>query len=742
MFNKNQIVFIFLLLYLSAVYAEITQIKGYLFDIFKGTNGRDYDIKYIINCFNEKKNILKNDSGNYNLTIEFSQSDNYNDYVEEVKNEIKKDNYHFFLIDYKTLINDYTYYLNINNSVSDTFFYTQTIQIDEYCNIEESEYHHSNHIILDDCKINGNYYALPFTSSYNFLFYNNKLLKEFNININNNPSWSDIKNVVDEYNKNNSGNVKYGITLGLKEEEDFTGFMLEFLFSNRNISYKKCLNYNSSIVKYKDKQYFSYGECNNNNYEIFFNEYGIGNAYKEFKNLLQNNYIHPESRDLDEKQALEKFLNGESFFLRGSYDVFKEITNRNNGVTSINNDINVNTVTTTTKAPPPVTATTKAPPSSQQTTTIMNLPPKLPPKTPQTTQTISSNTIQKRNYGKVIFDNSGEYNFGVSLLPSNFSTYKGYALIGNNHQKFKDIRKAIVDVMSVLVSEQAQIKLAHDYDFLPSFDYSFYGTSVLTSLCDIIPCQTYLNSINALSLTKTLFNEESVSNSIIDSDLRNTFFEYQSKPSNEEDQYLNDSALKTLKYDLSLSYVKWLDIKSIISIVYFAFGNLYAILLIIIIAIRLVQKNNVIMQASPYLKIFYIIGLTFFFDISVLRPGFPSNLICKLGHNINYLLLGIALCCYFMKVWKINIVVNNYKFKIFNYKLTEKSSQYICSIFLSLIVTLNIFWEIFSPRTIGIKTVVIEKGNDTLKYRTPICTSEHEQLFSIIIIVLSLAFVS
>ncbi|ORY80646.1 hypothetical protein LY90DRAFT_621879 [Neocallimastix californiae] len=654
--NRFWIKVTFLLIYISVIQAKEININGYFFNIFKGKQGKEYDKKNIISYFNDNINsIIGATENNYNLTIEFSENENYNDYFEEVKREIKNSKYHFFLIDYKSLFDDFTYYSDINSVVTKRaftseihkekqpefqpyndlsnrtdippmrtinkrdYFYKYTIPINEYNKIEENSYIDNFKLIIDDCKLDKDYHALPFSSSYNFLIYNQELIKGLNLKIKENLSWSNIQSITDEYNKKNPENPKSGIILSLKNEDDFTSFLLEFLFDYSKFEYIKCSEYKKggkiSNKKSSKIKYFKYDKCSNYNYEMFYNESGMGNSFKRIKYLLQNNYIHPESINFDEAQAVEKFLKGESIFLRG------------------------------------------------------------------------------------------------------------YALIGNNHQEFSNIRKDIVDVMIVLTTVQAQIKRAYDYNILPSFDYSVFASNTNNNVCNKIPCFSYLKNINTLSLTNTIFNKESINNKDIRMDLKNYFMDYQVKSSvkEEDNLFLSNSVLKKFNYNILLTYVKWSNFISIISIGYFILGNLYAVLLIAAVIYQKKKGKKVMEHVSSLMCIMYIIGLTSFFDTSVLSPGFPTKFTCTFSHNWNYLLLSLALCFYFIKVWKINIIVNNYKFKILGIKLTKHSHIIINATFLTVEIGLNVMWDILSPRKIAVKNVVIEQGGAVAAtaYRTP-----------------------
>ncbi|KAL6611570.1 hypothetical protein U3516DRAFT_379021 [Neocallimastix sp. 'constans'] len=775
---------------ISEIYAEEETITGYFFDIFKNKENRDYTIRNIISYYNDnKENIIG--KNNYNLNIVFSQSEKYEDYVYEVKKEINDSKYQFFLIDYKTLFDDFTYYKNINEGKdylvnelnrienkaslndtqnmqnilseeigsSDNYFYLNTIPINE--DIIHNTYINNFKLIFDDYKLNDHYYALPFSSSYNFLIYNNKLLKGLNQKISENPSWSDIQMITDEYNKNNPGSNKYGISLALKNEEDFTSFLLEFMFDYSKIKYTKCIEFkkNKKLPNNIINKYFSYSECAENGYDIFFSESGMGDNFRKIKDLMKKNYIHPESLELDENQAVEKFLNGESIFLRGSYDIFKLFSNLNleNNTSNSNLDkstiystlnLNNNSNSNNNKITNNNANNNNANNNNANNNNANNSFNKSNNANGNINTNINnvnkgSNAIQKRDdiikTGNTTFYGNN-YNYGISILPSGFSTYKGYSLVGNNHRKFQNMHKAIIDVMTVLTTEQAQIKRAHDYNILPAFDYSTFATIQNNVVCDKIPCHTYLNNIKTISLTKTLFNTESISNKNIRRGLKNNFIKFLniSSVGEADSTYLSNFILKVLKYDLSMEYVHWSSILSLVSIGYFVFGNLYALILIIAFIIQKRKNKTVIEHVSATHGILYIFGLTSFFNISLLDPGFPTKITCILSHNLTYLLLSIALCCYFVKVWKINVIVNNLKFRILGIKFKENSYTLINVVFLTLIIGLNILWDFLSPRETAIKSVILNKEEEFKSsfYRMPVCYSKDDNLYNGIIVVL------
>jgi len=790
--NRFWIKVTFLLIYISVIQAKEININGYFFNIFKGKQGKEYDKKNIISYFNDNINsIIGATENNYNLTIEFSENENYNDYFEEVKREIKNSKYHFFLIDYKSLFDDFTYYSDINSVVTKRaftseihkekqpefqpyndlsnrtdippmrtinkrdYFYKYTIPINEYNKIEENSYIDNFKLIIDDCKLDKDYHALPFSSSYNFLIYNQELIKGLNLKIKENISWSNIQSITDEYNKKNPENPKSGIILSLKNEDDFTSFLLEFLFDYSKFEYIKCSEYKKggkiSNKKSSKIKYFKYDKCSNYNYEMFYNESGMGNSFKRIKYLLQNNYIHPESINFDEAQAVEKFLKGESIFLRGSYDVFKIFSNlnlENKNIAPVS-DPNLDLDTTPTE-----TNSNNTQSNNYNDNNVTNHNEKINDNNNNNNNNNDTNSnivnnFQKRDdealIGTINFYGD-EYKYGISLLPGKFSTYKGYALIGNNHQEFSNIRKDIVDVMIVLTTVQAQIKRAYDYNILPSFDYSVFASNTNNNVCNKIPCFSYLKNINTLSLTNTIFNKESINNKDIRMDLKNYFMDYQVKSSvkEEDNLFLSNSVLKKFNYNILLTYVKWSNFISIISIGYFILGNLYAVLLIAAVIYQKKKGKKVMEHVSSLMCIMYIIGLTSFFDTSVLSPGFPTKFTCTFSHNWNYLLLSLALCFYFIKVWKINIIVNNYKFKILGIKLTKHSHIIINATFLTVEIGLNVMWDILSPRKIAVKNVVIEQGGAVAAtaYRTPVCYSKNDSFFYNSIIILIFIYVS
>ncbi|OUM67619.1 hypothetical protein PIROE2DRAFT_4908 [Piromyces sp. E2] len=583
--------------------SEGKNIKGYFYKAFPQTTDYTY-LANSITSYNKNKNEISIIPSSYNVTIEYSNAKTYEEYIEEVKNELKKSNYHFFLIDYKTLFGDFTHYnhdfnqklndalyentkssnTSLNNNkpfkINKDYFYTKTIPLSKHFNYmnDPSINGFFSDNILYDCRLNEEYYAYPFSSSYNFLFYNIKMLREiipteeFNNLSNDNGeesqglTWERLKEIINEFKKRHSD--KYGINMTLNSKEEFTSFFLEYLYSTHDI-YNSChpsifKNINSKKGMLKDRKYYVYNECDKS--DILNDEEKIKGIFIEIDNLLKNNIINEKSLINSEEEAYLSFINGESLFFRGGIEYYKKIYDKNRE--SLNFDIN----------------------SKNDDIYFTN------------NENGTTELLTIANY--TIYEKKMNYGFGVTLLPKNYSTYKSYVLIGNNHKDFKADYTDISKTLSSIIKDNYLIKRASTLSILPPYDYSVYGINSNepinyqdNALCKKdVPCYTHLQYIKPISLTNTLFNKESLSNDQIMAVYYKSFQEYYNETIN-KDLLLNNKAM----------------------------------------------NNEMVKQSHPYICILYIIGMSSLFDFSILEPGIPTRFECILNHHLFYTLLYTAI---------------------------------------------------------------------------------------------------
>lgn len=520
-----------------------------------------------------------------------------------------------------------------------------------YSNIIPLNSNYSNsfysNTILNDCRLKDVYYALPFSASYNFMFYNkyyvNEVVKEM---INENISWEDIERIIGSIITNKNFSNIEGIRLSLNNKEKITSLFLEGLFFNSTI-YDRCFS-NNKI----NKSFFNANDCVSST-EFFYGEQSESWIGK-LKNYIEQKYINPNCFELEDGFTDFIFNYTSVFYIGDSndYSEFQYIIN-----------------------------------SSY----------------PQNSK--SNNNIQM--YGNY---------YDVTLLPGKFSTYNSYVLIGNK-QLDKDKRKIVSNVLEILSSENAQIQRARDFKLTPTFDFTKYEN---LGICQekSIPCDM-LKEIKPISLTKSILNRESVSN--------NEIFETISDYLKTEKSVNFKNSIKNC---LTLLYTKYNDVAGIINITYFCIGNLYALILIMLILINK-EKFIQIEKTSPMIYILFIIGITCTFHFPIFNVGIPSKLSCTLNHYFLYILLSISLSCYFIKIWKILYILNGYKSKVFGIKLSDYSLSSIITAIITIELLLNILWDVVSPRRVGVLTIQSSE-------RIPNCTSEHDLFFNSFIILVNI----
>ena len=646
-FQLKNILSLFLLYNLILEYVKADNvIKGYFYNIFTNDNNQLKLIKDNIKTNFEENWNKKKFNKEYTIDITFSESKNYQNYIEyEVKKELNDKNYDFFLIDLNNLYSDYETYkkivLNYNNNKknknekrsnknknkkSNDFIFSNIIPLDYDLGTG-----HFDSNILDDCKLNDVYYALPFCASYHFLFYNtyyvNNIAKEI---VNENITWDDIERIITAiFNSINNSNVE-GIKVSLDNKEKITSLYLEGLFANSTI-YNKC-----SIDYRTNNKYFNFNNCVSSR-EIFYSEKSES-WIKKIKSYIEKNYINEKCFEPEDEFSYKR----DSIFYIGNSDDYRIY------------------------------------------------------------QYLLNESAQQNG------DNMNYSYYDVTLLPGKYSTYNSYVLVGN--RQIDDNRKKIVsDVINILSSENAQIQRAQILNLTPTFNFIEYENTILCENKNI-PCNL-LKKINPISLTKTLFNRESVSN--------NEMFEFIS--SYLKDKNTTKNFKKEMKNYLTLVYTKYNSVVGIIDISYFLIGNIYALILIILILINK-NKNSQIKRSSPMICILFILGITCSFYFPIFNISIPTKLSCTFNHYFMDILLSVALSCYLVKVWRIHYILNSYKSKIFGIRLSDYSLSSIITAIITIELLLNILWDVVSPRNVGVLSIQTSE-------RITNCTSEHDFFF-------------
>ncbi|ORX84886.1 hypothetical protein BCR32DRAFT_266033 [Anaeromyces robustus] len=718
MFIMRQFLKLFILIINIISFTYTTIINGYFYDIFRES---EISTKNIIESYfenNKKEFGIKPD---VNLIITVSNTTNYEDYIKEVKNEIKQSKYHCFLIDENSLFDDYSYYHDgeidflknyneidvsatddnriqiLTKDFEENYFYTYTLPLNKYLKYDDEKSKNSGYInyrIYEDGQLNNNYYAYPFSASYDLLFYNKKLLNQVGVvDFNILENWSDIERIILEYQQK-IDNTKYGINMGLDSPDSFMSFLLEYFHIKNNESYNECatgqlqskMNSKSNKIKYYD-----YNKCGLG-YEIFYEdnikkEASEGHIFRSMKYILNSHIINPNSLSYNESQALENFLNGESIFFKGNYSSFINIVKR---IYISSNDFTLSSALNS----------------------------------PKNNNTINS-ILQNINLTtENIFKENDQ--FGVTVLPNGYSTYSGYVLIGNNHKNFSQLYDDITQIIVLLTSEKAQIDRSINYNISPAFNYNSIeeeekessSPTTTTTMCQSIPCHIY-KKLKPISLTKTFSNKESVTFYDITKNFYGLFKKYYYEG---DDITLQNVLLDKIKTLLTVHHIKWCYA---FAIIFGILGSLYGIILI-----RLIYKNRnekIIKKSYPVATIIFIIGMSYHFIDILVEILLPLNNIESTfeHHLITLELIGYS--AYLYKLWKMNIKINKDKFKICGLNLSKLPIILILIIHTLIFITVNILWDIKSPR----KYIALIYYNKSVgKYeRLPLSYSTYEKYF-------------
>ncbi|OUM67618.1 hypothetical protein PIROE2DRAFT_4907 [Piromyces sp. E2] len=776
----NKYIYIkFLLIWINITFDYVLSetLRGYFYNIFP----KDIPIDSIKTKIEDNfSTILVSKEKLYDLKIEidFSSQTNYTDYVKyDIKREIVDSKYHFFLIKLNTLFDDFQNYKNaisIFSRKEENPFYLQTLPLDssgfnfksylENANTSES----LDLDIVNDCKLNDKYYALPFSASYNYLFYNKDLMEFMNINLKSVMSYSEIEDIITKFKKLENSDNYNGLVLSLNDKEKVASFFLEGLFSNNTKSYNTCAK-----GYMKKSVFFDFEKCNGDD-SIFYGE-KASSWFKTIKQYFDNDIISEQSLHFSEEDAFNEFSNGFSLFFKGNSESYAKFAAQNN--TAISKDGRISRV-------------------------------------------------------------------GSIFLPGMFSTYDSYILIGNYNKEFKDKYGLIAKAITVLVSNGAQIIREQDYNITAPYNYQYMlnkedSLDSNKALNDKLENYKTLSKLKKLSITNTLFNENSSSNNIILNHLYKNFVDYiknekhgvymykradsqnisninnsqtepkvipknanttkriaekpkttdnsdnkntenieiaekpefTEKPENTTTENINNSEITnttetiktdntnvsdtnsidieiikkgnldklilTLKNDLIISYTKLNSFVGLLDVVFFVVGNIYAYTLVFLIIYH--KDNKYIKKASPKLCALFVIGITSLFYIPVFNIGIPTKFTCIIRHYIIYMLISIALSTYLMKLWKFLSVCNVYKSKkVLGIPITNNSLNTIITAVISIELVSHVLWDYVSPRQPGI--FEIRNGERIAK-----CTSVNDNIFkrfSILFILLLYFFIA
>jgi len=627
-------------------------IKGLLYNYFPEYSKNVVKEK-IIESYKKNSNIFgsKNE-----VIIEFSTAKKYEDYLNEVKRELINSNYHFFLISSTSLFDEYAKYQDLDFYFSNGFLpvplYDLLLPIDKYTNNIDVYNKNINDIFYDDYKMNNNRYGLPFSASYNYLFYNKEMLDEYNIVVpEDNIKWDDIETITKTYNSNSLNNKACGVVLSLNSQESMASLFLEGLFaSSKDNMFKDCKEYKDSDSNYRS--------CGRKTPEFF---YGDTAAYwiSKIRYLYQDNVICKESLTYGEKEAYNNFISGKSLFFKGNSDSYQNIYDRNkfngygviklpndftsyeslvlvgsgfNGFKSIYSNI-AETIKVLASSPAQIIR-------ANQTDTNFTLTPTFNftvfRNNNKANETNSVQTIQQLPYEQILKEVSP-----ISLITS----MRNSESTSNNklyNRFFQDISKFMKD-------EEMSIHLyVNDYSNrtkdLPEINFS------------------------------TEFKKDSL-------------------------QYKNLSILLThLYYYLNITYTKWFSGVGILNLIYFIVGNTYALTLVGLIYYNR-NKNKMIKKSSPKSCIAFIVGISANFDYAIFHNGLPSSFLCTLEHYFMYIFITVALLSYLKRVWNILYLFKDSKTSVFYIKITRFSLNTIITVIITVEVVLNILWDIISRRT-------------------------------------------
>jgi len=644
------LLYILTLLKIKVANGEV--IKGLLYNYFP-----EYSKNVVRNKIIESYKKNSNIYGSKNeIEIVFSSAKKYEDYLNEVKRELINSNYHFFLISSTSLFDEYAKYQDLDFYFSNGFLpaplYDLLLPIDKYTSNIDVYNKNINDIFYEDYKMNNNRYGLPFSASYNYLFYNKQLLSNYNITVpENNIKWEDIEAITETYNKNNPGNPACGLVLSLNNQESMVSLFLEGLFAkSKDNNFKDCKEYNDSDSNYRS--------CGRKNPQFFYGDTSASWISK-IRSLYQNNIICQNSLNYGEKEAYNNFISGKSLFFKGNSDSYQSIYNRNkfNGYGTI-------------KLPNYFTSYGSLVLVGNGINGFKSIYGSIA----QTIKVLASSPAQ------IIRANNTDTDF--SFTPTfNFTTFR------NNNK----------------VNETSSLKLVQQLPY----------EQILTEVNPISLITSMRNSESTTNsklynrfhqdMVKFLKDEEMSIHLYINDysnrtkDLPNLNFATEYRK--DSLQYKNLNILLThLYYYLNITYTKWSSGVGIMSLIYFIIGNVYAFTLAGLIYYNR-DRNKMIKKASPKVCIAFIIGVSANFDYAIFHNGLPSVLLCTLEHYFMYIFITTALLAYLKRVWNILYLFKDSKTSVFYIKITRFSFNTIITVIITIELVLNILWDLISRRT-------------------------------------------
>jgi len=633
----------------------------------------------------------------------------YDAYIYQIKKDLyeKKFDYHFFLISSKSLFNKYSRFKDwefdftkeneeysvLNKKSLHDFLLPLNKYIDDYQNITSDS-------LYDEYKLNDELYGLPFSATYDYLFYNRKLLNKYNITLpEGTVSWTDIENITLQYRERKTNSTTCGLVVSLNTDDDMISLFLEGLFSTSyDNGFKDCKEYKEFNSNYR--------KCGKKYPEFFYGDTAV-EWLATMKRLFDSNIICKDSLDIRENEALNKFRNGEALFFKGrtdsSHSIYKsEKSGNKNNYSFI-------------KLPNNFT-------SYQSVAIVGNGSNKLKNKFKDIAEVI-----------KLL----GDFGNQINRMKSNYFDTNNVSMKYN---------------YEIPEDEKGSIPLA----FTPVFSYSKFHSLKNDSLPVELPYRENLIGIKPISLATAMSNPESTSTyklyKRLNEDIR--FFlkgeevpikiydglnatwtvqivdiPFKSNYTKESREYKNLKTLTAhLYYYLNIPHTKWLSGVGIMNIVYMIVGNVYAFSLIGLILYNK-NKNKMIKKAYPKLCITFIICISFNFDYALFHNGLPIKFICALEHNFMHIFTSVALLITLKRLWNILIIIKDSKTKFLNLKITRFTINTIIAVVLTFEIVMNLLWDMVSTRV----PEVTELDNGR---RIAACSSMYDMHFSIILMIL------
>jgi len=698
--------------------------KGNAYGFFSGIIGTEIANKTITDNFNQNKTLNQ-------LQIKFSNNTvYYDDYLHQLKINLYKkylDDNHFFIISSKSLFNKYSRYKDweydftkekddFDNNLNRKSLHEILLPINKYIdNYSQYSRDYLSDSLYDEYKLNGNLYGLPVSATYDNLFYNKKLLKKNGIQLpEGSITWERIQEITDEYNLKNSNKTVCGLAISLNTEDDMISLFLEGLYSYSHANaFKDCKEYKGSNLNYR--------ECGKKYPQFFYGDATVKWLAK-MKKFYNNNIICKDSFDLQEKNALDKFMSEEALFFKGRTDsCYKLVTKYNK------NRIGILKL--------PYNYTTY-----QSAAIVGN----------------GSNKLKGKfkDIAKII-QIIGDYENQVKRMKGNPIDYS-------------NLGKNVTAISQYNETERQSIALA----FTPVFSYEvLHSEKPLSEILQLNDDFNGLNPIynlqglNPISLATAMRNPESASMDTlykrIDEDIRkflkdedvpikiydglnatwtqnriNLPFKIDEEGLLENSKDLNNvkTIIAHLYYYLNITHTKWLSGVGILNIIFMIIGNVYAFSLVGLILYNK-NKNKMVKKAYPKLCITFIICISSNFDYALFHNGLPIEILCALDHYFLHVFTTVALLILIKRLWNILIIIKDSKTKFLNLKITRFTINTIIAVVSTFEVVMNVLWDIVSHRV----PEVTELDNGQ---RIVACSSRYDMHFSMMLtIVIFILFI-